>query len=229
MIDPTMQPQGQQGAMPPAQDSQQAQPDQAMPEQEAAQGSDLFGEEQEATPEEQDTYNRVVGRAYQLIYDEKMFPKILEQLKGGGNPPEGLARTAAMVVAKIAAAVNEKADQVGVSPEIAFNAGKEIFEDLAELSKRAGIKDYSQDPDAFEGAFFSALDQYRIMAQEAGDVKPETFQDDFAKLKAMDEDGSLEGRIQGLAQRDASRMKVQGAPGEETQPQSGLMPNKGGM
>ena len=229
MIDPTMQPQGQQGAapqqphgMPPADG-----PQKPTMEPGPSEGGDVFGEEQMATPEEQDTYNRVVGRAFQLIYDEKMFPKILEQLRGGDNPPLGLAKTAAMVVARIAHAVNESGSDV--SPEVAFNAGKEIFEDLAELSKRAGIKDYTQDPDAFEGAFFSALDQYRIIAEKAGDVNPETFQDDWGKLQAMSQDGSLEKRIQGLAQRDSAKMKGQGQPGAETPPQDGLMPAKGGM
>lgn len=229
-MNPTMQPQGQQGAMPPVQAPRQApqqgMPGQAMPEP-PQQGADIFGEEQIATPEEQDTYSRVVGRAFQLVYSEKMFPQILEQLKGGGSPPVGLAKTAAMVVAKIANAVNEKG--ADVSPEVAFAAGKEIFEDLAELSKRAGIKDYSQDPDAFEGAFFSALDQYRIIAQQTGDIKPETFQQDFAKLQAMSEDGTLEQRMQSLAERDAAKMGKQGPEPGGMPPQGGLMPGMGGM
>lgn len=189
---------------------------------------DIFGEGQMATPEEEDARDRVVGRAFQLIYSEAMFPKILEQLKGGGNPQEGLARTTAMIVAKMADAVNEKANEVSVSADAAMNAGIAIFEDLAELSRRAGIKDYSQDPDAFEGAFFSAIDQYRVMAVQSGQIRPDEFQADFQRLQDMDGKGKLEGRIQRLAESDAAAMAGQSGSGEQMPPQGGLMP-KGAM
>lgn len=220
-MDPNTMPQDQ-AAMPPqpAQQTGQLTPPQA--------NADVFGGEEPASPEEDDAYLRVVGRAFQLIYDEKMFPKIIEQLKGGGNPQEGLAKTAAMVVARIATAVNEKKAEVSVSADAAFAAGRVIFDDLAELSNIAKIKDYDADPDALEGAWFSALDQYRIMATEAGDINPESFQSDFAKLQAMDQDGSLEQRIQGLAQRDSAKMKQQSQP-QDQQPSQGLMNQQGGM
>lgn len=220
MMNQAMQPQG--GLpMPVEQDA-------PIPEMNTAKSGDIFGDGQRATPEEEDARDRVVGRAFQLIYSEQMFPKILEQLKGSGNPQEGLARTTAMVVAKIAEAVNAKSDEVSVSPDAAMNAGIAIFEDLAELSKRAGIMDYSTNPDAFEGAFFSAVDQYRTMAMQAGDINPDDFKGDFERLQAMDQDGSLEQRIQGLAESDAAAMRA-AQPGAETEPRGGLMPKIGGL
>ena len=217
MIDPRLQA-GQQPATPsPAQmgpnagipEGQEQPQDESAetPQVQSAEGPeahDLFGDEQMASPEEQDTYNRVVGTAMKLTYSPELFSQLPTQLAGNGNPAEGLAKTAAMIVARVAHSVNEAG--ADVSPEVAFHAGKEIFEDLADLSAKLKIKDYSQDPDAFEGAWFSALDQYRILATKNGDIDPATFQDDWAKLQGMNDDGSLATKLTGLAQRDSQKM-----------------------
>ena len=139
------------------------QPDQM--QETSASGTDMV---QQATPEEQALYEKFVAKAWMLVYDPKMFPKIIEMLQGGGDPMEGLARATATIVARIAS----MAEQAGqkLSGDVILHAGKEVFEDLAELSGRAGIKDFAADEDAMEGAFFRAMDHFRTMLQGAGRI-----------------------------------------------------------
>lgn len=178
-------------------------PGEAMPDD-----ASLDGDMQPASPEEQALYNQFVARAMLMIYGKTMLPKVLDMLDGGaekgqeGDPMEGLARTAALVVGRVAQA----ADQAGqkLTGDVLLHAGKEILEDLAELSRVAKIKDYSEDPDALEGAMFRALDQFRMMLQGAGRLDQRAAQSDMSRLEQMDQSGELETMLRGLAAKDAS-------------------------
>ncbi len=187
---------------------------------------------QQATPQEQDQYDRFVGRALQLIYSDQANPHILEMLRGGaqggqpqagtadqenpteeaapteaddphGNGPvDGLAQATAMVVARVAGA----AEQGGVklSPDVVLHAGTEILEDLANLSKVAKIKDYSQDPQSFQQAYYKALDIYHQMLQGAGELDQQSAQADQQKMQQMDQQGTLDPLFRKLAANDAA-------------------------
>jgi len=242
---------------------------------------------QDATPEEQEMADQFVGRAWQLIYDDRTFPHIVEMLRGGegpatpeaappeggpapgapppeaggvppgapppapgapppgapppeGMPPEGmppeaggappevppevpppegapegaapegapgdpvsgLASATDMVVAK----VGEAAEQAGqeLQPDVVFHAAGDIFEELAEISRRAKIKDYAKDPDALESAWFQALDLYRERLQAAGAIDQGHAQADLDKLVKADADGTFERIMRSLADSDNS-------------------------
>ena len=183
----------------------------------------MTGEGQHAGPEEQQAYNTFVAQAWNVVYDERMFPQVLEMLKGEGDPMEGLARTAAMVIAKVA----QSAEEAGkpIPSDVGLHAGTEVFEDLAELSKEAGIKDYSEDPDALEGAYFRTLDHVRVMMQEAGKIDPAHAQEEMGRLMQMDESGELEQMLTQYAQTNPRGAQK---PREEEKPAPrGLM--SGGM
>src|SRR5690606_18411012 len=111
----------------------------AMPQDAAA----MQGGFQQASPEEQEQYELFVAQGMNLIYDKRLFQSVVGMLEGEGDPIEGLARTAALVVAKVI----QSADKAGQKfpGDVLYAAATEIFEDLAELSRRAQIKDYSQD------------------------------------------------------------------------------------
>ena len=230
---------------------------------------------QDATPEEQQMYEQFVGRAWQLIYDDRTFPHIVEILRGGqgpatpesgaeggappgavppepgaappppeaggvppaaplpagggpvpgGPPPEamppeaaapeegalppegapgdpvaGLASATDMVVAK----VGEAAEQAGqeLQPDVVFHAAGDIFEELAEISRRAKIKDYTEDPDALQTAWFQALDLYRERLQSAGAIDQPHAQADLERLIKADADGTFEKIMRTLADSD---------------------------
>lgn len=170
--------------------------------------AEVDGDMQPASPEEQQIYNQFVGRAMLMIYDDKMLPKVIDMLDGGaekgqdGDPMEGLARTTALVVGRVAQAADKAGQKL--PGDVLLHAGKEILEDLAELSRVAKIKDYSEDPDALEGAMFRALDQFRLILQGAGRLDQRAAQTDMAKLEEMDKSGELETMLRGLAAKDAN-------------------------
>lgn len=158
------------------------------------------GETQQASPEEQALYERFVARAMLAVYDEERLPQILQALEGGGDPVEGLAQTTALIVTRVRDAA-EKAGQE-VPGDVLYNAGTEVFEDLAELSRVAKIKDYSEDPDAMEAAYFRALDHYRLTSEQAGRVDREAAMRDVEIMRQMDEAGELEPMMMRLAEDD---------------------------
>lgn len=163
-------------------------------------GEPAFGSK--ATPEEQDQKARFVGRALELVYSDNAFQKIRDMLDGGedGDATEGLAQATAMVVGRVAGAAEKSGIQL--SPAVVLHAGTEVFEDLANLSKMTGAKDYTQDQKAFHKAYYRAIDIYRTMLQGAGEVDQESAKADFGKMQEMDQRGEIEPMFMKLAQND---------------------------
>lgn len=159
----------------------------------------LPGETQQATPEEQAQYDHFVAKAMDLTYTKEFMPQVLGMLQGEGDPVEGLARATALIVARVQSAAEQAGEKL--PGDVILHAGTEILEDLAELSKEAGIKDYSEDPDALEAAYFRALDQYRVMMQDAGKIDQGSAQRDMAQLQEMDKNGQLESMLSNLAKK----------------------------
>ena len=178
----------------------------------ASQQASMGADPNAASPEEQQQYDQIVSNAMTLIYSREATPAILAMLQGDGDPVEGLARAASTIMMRVI----QSGAQAGVplSGDVVMHAGTEVFEDLAELSKEAGIEDFSQDQEAFEKAYFLALDYARKGLQDAGMLDPATADADLQKLQRMDADGQLEPMMMGLAGQDA------GGP----QQQRGLMP-----
>ncbi|WP_147307874.1 hypothetical protein [Fulvimarina endophytica] len=185
----------------------------------------LTSEEQPASPEEQALYEKFVSKAFLMVYDKKFIPKVLEMLAGGDDPLEGLAVTASMVIARVMKAAKDAGQKL--PGDVAFAGAKEIFEDLAELSRRAGIKDYSQDRDALEGAMFRTMDQLRMILEQSGDIDREAAKADLAMLQEMDQSGQLERLFMDLAQKDEAAGAQPQAPATSEAPpkrRGGLMP-----
>ena len=146
------------------------------------------------TPEEQAELDRFVDKAFELIYDDAVQPKILKRLGGEGNPVDGLAATTAMVVKR----VEDSAEKAGqpVSPDILFHGGKQILEDLAELSERAGIYEYDQEE--LDGAGLRALDLYRDAKAKSGTLDEGAIKQDFDAVVQADQQGQLGQMFPGL-------------------------------
>ncbi len=145
----------------------------------------MSAEGEQASPEEQQQYDMFVNNAYQMLYDDKVLPGVLKSLQGNGDPKEGLANTAAMVVMR----VEESAKQNGreISPDVLYHGGTEILESLAETAEAAGLHEYSEDE--LEGALYRALDIYREM--KGGQLNRDAIQQDFAAIVQADQQGNL--------------------------------------
>ena len=172
------------------------------------------------SPEEQQQYEQIVSNALMLIHSKKSRRQVEKMLEGGDDPIEGLARAAATIIVRVAQA----AQQAGVKPDgiVMWHAGTEIFEDLANVAKEAGIHDFSANPDDMETAYLRALDNVRTMLQESGAINQEAAASDLEKLKQMDESGELRNMLTGLAEKDVApkgeREPDEGDPGEQEEP-----------
>ena len=97
-------------------------------------GETLPGTEQ-ATPEEQQAYEKVVLAGMSVLYDDKTRDKVLTAIKSGGDDPaKALAKMAQMIITQL----DEKSK--GTIPEtVLLPAAAEILEHTAELAQVAGI------------------------------------------------------------------------------------------
>jgi hypothetical protein len=202
-MDPMMQPapQGQppmQGQpMPPSQQSAPQQGDAMGAQQDAAMA---MGGDGQVSPEEQEQSDRLVINGLNLIYDSQTRGRILETLDGNGDPIDGLAATAVSVWQHLLTSAEQSGFKA--TGDAMMNAGREIFEHLAEYSTRAGLYDFVRDPDALEGAYFRALDDIRVVLQQGGKISPDVAKQDLAKLQEMDQSGELEKKMLALAEKD---------------------------
>jgi hypothetical protein len=182
---------------------------------------------EDASPEEQAQKDQFVGRAMELIYSDKVFPQVVQMLEGGasdqpdpetgetaeGDPVQGLAAATTMIVSRVAEVAEQKG--AAISPDVLYHAGADILEELAEVSKRGQIKDYSQDHDALEQAWFTALDMYRNQMQQNGTLDQESAKGGLDQLQKADANGSLERIMRNLAANEGAGQ----AGGEELPPE----------
>ena len=175
-------------------------------------------EPHQATPEQQDQYDRFVATAMNLMYEREMVPKMLQLLEGGGDPVEGLARATTMITARVATAAEEGGEQL--SGDVLFNAATEIFQQLADVSDAAGMGNFAEDRDMLEAAYFRTLDEFRTLMQDAGRVNQEAAMRDLQGLEAMSESGDLEATLRRLAEDDP-RMKQNGDRHPQGEPPPG--------
>jgi hypothetical protein len=179
---------------------------------------------EEATPEEQAQADRFLAKAWELIYDDNTFPKIVDMLEGGigedgqGDPEQGLAKATDLVVSRVAAVAEEAGEPV--DPIVLYHAGADVFEDLAEVSRRGRIKDFSQDSDGLERAWFMALDMYRDRLTQSGALDEADAKAGLDQLQRADENGSLERIMRNLA----GNQNAGQAGGEEIPPEAARRP-----
>src|SRR5690625_2194710 len=87
-------------------------------------------EEPNVSPAEQAQYDHFVEHALSLIYDERSLPQVIRSLGGHGDPIEGLATTAIMVITRLE---DIAGGHGAIDGDILFHGGVEIIEDLADL------------------------------------------------------------------------------------------------
>jgi hypothetical protein len=135
-------------------------------------------------------------------------------LSGGGDPVKGLAAATDMIVSKVAQVAEEGGQPL--APDVLYHAGAAVLEDLAEISRVGKIKDYSQDPDGLESAWFQALDLYRDRMQKSGKIDQASAKAGMDQLMQANQDGTLERIMRSLADSDGSGQA--GGPVPESRP-----------
>lgn len=181
---------------------------------EMGEGGERGETESNVTPEEQAQYDDFMNKAFQVAYDAKFFPQLLDRIAKATSPQEGLAAVTVAVVKRIADTAEQ--DRQPYSGDVLFAAGTELLEDLADTAQKAGIHDYSEQE--LEGALYRAMDLYR---EQSGDLSQDpNIQADFGQLVEADRAGRLDEIAPGLSQKFGS--------GQSQRPQARGMLN-GGM
>ena len=182
--------------------SDRSQPDRAARQQPQA-GGGQRKPGQNVTAEEQDMYDATVGQAYNLIYDDKAMPAVLERL-AAGDPVESLATTTVMVMARVEDSAMK--EDIKIPGDVMLHAGMEVLGDLAGLAADANIHTF--DKSEKEAALYQALDQYRQMREGQGRLDRETLRQEWNQLMQAEQEGRLEEVLPGagkLAQRAQGR------------------------
>jgi hypothetical protein len=196
------------------------------PDQEQGEAPDSE-QESNVSPEEQQIYDSVVGKAADIIYGKgKVMPQIVDALKPAkdapaqdaadpsadtsdpakGNPAVlALANTAVQVVSKIDASAKDAGQHI--PDDVLYHAGSEIVAMLAEVAEAAGFHDYSDQE--INGAFIQAVDMYRPIAEASGRTDDKTLKDQFGQILQADSQGQLGQMLPGL---DSGGNAPQGAP-----------------
>lgn len=165
----------------------------------------------QADPEQQKVYEEFVAQAMlKVLYNEETMPTVLKTLEGAGDPVEGLASAAALITFQVA----ESAQAAGmpVNNDIVYNAGTEIFNQLADMADAAGIADFANDRDALEAAYFRGLDRFRGLMEDTGRLDRDAAMRDVERLQGMSDSGELDALLREAAENDP-RMPAQGDEG----------------
>jgi hypothetical protein len=187
----------------------------------------LAGEDQPASPEEQDLYEQFIARAWDLVYrDDKVFEDIKNMLSTG-DPVLQLSKISAWVVFR----VKHAADQAGkeIPGDVVLHAGKFIFEDFAELATKLGAHDFKNDTKALEAAWLRAMDEFRLMAEADGSLDQKAAQADLQEFQKADQDGSLKAGFQDMIAKGRMQQPRMVSEAEGVEPETtGLQPPKKG-
>lgn len=194
------------------------------PEQAAQPAAEPDDEAPNVTPEEQEAYDGIVNKAFEIIYrGGEVSPAILKLLDddpsdlmkvfGAENqdlqpftPAIALAATVAIVMVDVAESYGKDQPDGGIM----LHAGKDVLSDLAETSVKAGGREFS-DKDVNQ-AVFLALDFYRALAEPKGLIDEEAAKRDFDQIKQADQDGTIGELIPQLSQAPQPGAQPEGVP-----------------
>lgn len=168
----------------------------------------------QASPEEQELYNRFVARAMQHIYDERTFPGIVEDMKAMQDVPLDLGTLSATV----AFAVMQKAKQAGqkIPGDVLLHGGAEIVQQMVEVYDRA--TNAKLPPEESEAVLYHAADKFRELAGSSGDIDA---QEVAAAMQDLGPGGDLEAML-GAQDTPAAPPAAPPASGLGAGPQPGM-------
>lgn len=183
------------------------------------------GEEKpNVTPQEQAQYDEFMNNAYKLIYSDNTFPAVLKRIKTSSNPVEAIANITASTVNRL----KDSAEKAGktLSVDVLYQGGKELIEDLADMTAQAGIHTFTDKE--MESAVYLALDLFRQMQGPQSPADQAATQQDVQTLKGAQAAGGLDQLLPGLGGRDpAAGGGPAPVPGQGPTQGAGLAPVPG--
>lgn len=110
------------------------------PESDNEEGS---GEQPNVSPEEQAAYDSVVTHAMNMIYGDRTFPQIMKMIQSAGDPAEGVAQAAVMILSRIYESSRKQGQPL--SDDVLMAAGEEVIGLLFELVEETGLGESDDD------------------------------------------------------------------------------------
>ena len=150
-------------------------------------------------PEEQQQYDQFVTNAMELMYgdDDKVEPQVLQRLSTGNKPIDVLAQTTVWLVMLVEQDATR--NNVNITDDVVFHAGREIMEQLIEIAEAAEIHTFKEAE--IQGAWYQALDMYReANSDEGGRFNPEEAAAAFEALNEADKEGRADEVLPGFEQ-----------------------------
>ena len=147
---------------------------------------------EDASPEEQALYNRVVALALLALYDEKMMPKTLKFIEQSSDPVEAVSEVASQIGMRVFAKAKE--DGVDIPGDVLLHAGEEIVEEIIELVETAGLAEFT--PEQAEKAFYATADKFSRAGSELGVYSDDQRQADKTELDRMADSGELKSILE---------------------------------
>ena len=138
---------------------------------------------EQASPQEQQMYERVVKGATRLLYDKKRMDQTIDALNTS-DPREGVATVTAALIGKVIQAAAKAGDRIPF--DVVLHASAEVFDAVAEMAQEAGVHDFDKDQQMTAGAFVRAFDKIRVQMQEAGLIDKDEAAAMLQEAQAMD-------------------------------------------
>lgn len=199
--------------------SNQMKPDEAevpgaveQPGEQEPQGQDESHGGSEATPQEQDAYNRVVMAGMKILYeDQDSHDAVMKMLDGGEAPEKDISDTVVMIMSQIDKKSGGKVPQVVIIP-----AAVELVSLAAELGEKAGIfqADDSVIARAVQMVIIGLCNEYGVSPEEIAQVMKSVDQKQVAQM-VQDQRKMTAGGGGQPAPQPAQQPAPQGAPVEE--------------
>jgi hypothetical protein len=184
-------------------------------------GAPMDGEEQpNVAPEEQDIYSEFVDKCYLVLYSPKAFKQTIDSLNATDDPKMNLANIVVVAVKHVSDSARKAGKQIPV--DVLMHGGKEVMEDMADLSAKVGLHEFT--PDELEGAVYIAMDLFREMQKADGTFDEEGAKEDVRTAMMAEREGRLDEVIPGASERAAppaedEPMEEEDEPVEEEEPE----------
>lgn len=164
--------------------------------------------EEEATPEEQAQYDRVVSMGVMMMSDEKANKMLLYQMKRQQSKPvEALASSAVLLMTRIDDKLKGE-----ISPEILLPAAAEILEQLADFASEAKVIQVDQQVLNDAGVFMmrALMEHFEFTEEDMQGIRDESPEE----VKALVKDQQVHDNAESAKQQ---KQEIQKAEYEERQ------------
>ena len=163
-------------------------------------------DESNVSPEEQAQYDQFVNNGLALLHNGESREGLVNRLQAEDDPANALAEVTVTITRRLVESARENG--VELSSDVIMHGGIEILESIVDMAENSGVGEFSEED--MERATYLAMDMYRNIETEAGELNQGEFQQDVEQLKQAEASGELEGLLGQLQSR------VSAAPVEPT-------------